>query len=170
MGASGLGGRPDTGQEPARPWTMLRMYRETFWVAVGAAAPVIALAVVVAYSDMRREQALYMRQLDPVGRPIWKTFSAPELKIPPHARRAGWWSRTGVGLHLVNVLGQTMVLAFSLTSLAQRINEMPLALAIAVEVGGLLALLCAVVAAERAMSELYNQAAVEAYNQRLDGN
>jgi hypothetical protein len=149
---------------------MLRMYRETFWVAVSAAAPVIALAVVVAYSDMRREEALFMRQLDPMGLPVWKTFSASEDKSPPDARRAGRWSRTGVGLHLLNILGQTTVLAFSLTSLAQRVNEMPLALAIAVEVGGLLALLGAAVAAERAMSALYDQAWVEAQNQGSGDN
>lgn len=64
----------------------------------------------------------------------------------------------------MNVLGQTTVLVFSLSSLAQRLNEMPLALAVGVEVGGLLALLGAGVAAEKAMCALYDLAWVEAQN------
>ncbi|HEY1623870.1 MAG TPA: hypothetical protein VGG16_08720 [Streptosporangiaceae bacterium] len=137
------------------------MYRETFWVAVSAAAPVIALAVVVAYNDMKREEALFKRQTDPLLRhslPVWRYFPAPGLKIPKDARRARRWTWASVGLHRLNVLGQAAVLAFSLTSLAQQVNEMPLALAIAAEVGGLVALLGAGAAAERKMDALYEVA------------
>jgi hypothetical protein len=141
------------------------MYYESFWVAVSAAAPVIALAVVVAYADMTREVTLRMRGIDPfLGRrfPVWKAMSAKEDKPPHDARIAGRWYRTTVGLHRLNVLGQAAVLAFSLASLAYQANEMPPALGIAAEVGGLLAILGAGATGERLMDALYDVAFREA--------
>lgn len=162
---------------------MLRMYRDTFWVAISTAAPVIALAVVVAYNDMRRENALFMRQSYPLlgSLPVWRSISGSDqemvkeeqrgrrwtvwrylppsdmryLKPPKDKRRVRRWTWTTVGLHRLNVLVQATVLGFSLTSLAQQVNEIPLALAIAAEVGGLVALLGAGAAAERTMDALY---------------
>jgi hypothetical protein len=141
------------------------MYHDSFWVAVSAAAPVIALAVVVAYADMRREVTLLTREIDPfLGRrlPVWKVMSASEDKPPRDARIAGRWYRTTVGLHLLNVLGQAAVLAFSLASLAYQVNEMPLALGIAAEVGGLLVILGAGATGERLMDALHGVAFREA--------
>jgi hypothetical protein len=142
---------------PAPHVTLLHMYRETFWVAVSAAAPVIALAVVVAYNDMRREEALYLRDIEPSGAlPIWRYV--PPLGGPKAAGIVRRWTWTAVSLHRLNVLVQATVLAFSLTSLAQQVDEMPLALAIVAEVGGLLVLLGAGVASKRMLEVLFRVA------------
>jgi hypothetical protein len=149
--------RPRSGHLPGPHITPLRMYNDTFWVAVSAAAPVIALAVVVAYNNMRREKALYMREIEPSGGlSIWRY--EPALGGPKAARIARRWSWTAVSVHRLNVLGQATVLAFSLTSLAQQVNEMSLALAIVAELGGLLALLAAGMASKRMLEILFQVA------------
>jgi hypothetical protein len=146
------------------------MDHDTFWVAVSAAAPVIALAVVVAYSDMRREEALYMRSIEPFGvDPIWRYSPPPGGPGGDRVvRKIRRWTWTAVSLHRLNVLAQATVLAFSLTSLAQRVDESPLALAIVCEVGGLVALLAAGVASKRMLAFLFQVTYAESQNRDDD--
>lgn len=134
------------------------MYHETLWIAVSAVAPVIALAVVVAYNDMRSDETLHRRQMCKLGDfPIWRYVDPPGG--PRAAQSVRRWNWTASGSHLVNLLAQATVLAFSLSSLAQHVDEIPLALPISAEVAGLLAILAASVASRR-MTELLFQIAV----------
>jgi hypothetical protein len=156
-GPQGPAGATGPVTPPGPHVTLPRMYHETFWVAVSAAAPVIALAVVVALNDMRREEALYNRDIEPSqGVPIWRYV--PPLGGPKAAGIVRRWTWTAASLHRLNVLGQATVLAFSLTSLAQQVDEIPPALAIVAEVGGLLVLLGAGVASKRMLAVLFQVA------------
>jgi hypothetical protein len=114
------------------------MYHETFWVAVSAAAPVIALAAIVAYTDANRTGSSSRQWA--VDHPPWT--------YPPHQRHAaGDKIVEARSLTLMVVLVctldtilQAVMLAFSLSSLASRVDEMPTAVAVAGEVAGIVGL------------------------------
>jgi hypothetical protein len=113
------------------------MYHETFWVAVSAAAPVIALAAIVALGDATADASRGRQWM--IDHPSWTR--------PPEKRalvRAGGKAVTNIGLAIgvlcvLNTILQAVVLAFSLSSLASGVDEMPTAVAIAAEVAGIIA-------------------------------
>lgn len=114
------------------------MYHETFWIAVTAAAPVIALAAIVAFSDSSAN-ASRMRQWQ-VDRPLW-TFPDENRDLArAKARTAAGLGQVVALLCVCNTVLQAVVLAFSLSGLASRVDEMPPEVAIAAEVAGLAAL------------------------------
>ena len=95
---------------------LLSMYHETFWVAVTAAAPVIALAAIVAFSDSTAN-ASRMRQFQ-VDRPLW-TFPEENRDLAQaKARTAANLGGLVALLCVCNTILQAVVLVFSLTSLA----------------------------------------------------
>jgi hypothetical protein len=106
-------------------------YREAFWLATSAAAPVIALAAVVAVPD-----ATDIR--DATGGAL---MDRAEENAPVFFARK--LARTGTALHraaLTNLLVQAGLLAVSLTALAIGGDVVPPWVAIVLAVGGVLIL------------------------------
>jgi hypothetical protein len=105
------------------------MYHEVFWVAVAAAAPIIALAAIIAFSDqMARLGDLYpdARKLyDDGHRDLSRAYTRSNI--------------TATLLSLGNTVAQTVVLGIALSSLGGSVNEIPAWSAIALEVAGLAA-------------------------------
>jgi hypothetical protein len=112
-------------------------YHDSFWLATGAAAPVIALAAVVALPDIavmeRRAWIRYakgaippdLKQKDPAGdlpKQLW------------HAVNLIWY------VSLFNMIIQAAVLAVSLSALASEQNVVPPWIAIVPAVGGIILL------------------------------
>jgi hypothetical protein len=114
------------------------MYQQTFWVAVTAAAPVVALAAIVAFSDSTAN-ASRMRQFQ-VDRPLWTFPDEKRDLAQAKARTAAKLGGLVALLCVCNTILQAAVLAFSLTGLASHVDEMPPVVAIAAEVAGIAAL------------------------------
>jgi hypothetical protein len=117
---------------------LLPMYKEAFWVAVSASAPVIALAAIVA-----------MNEVSGAANRLGEWFlDHPNPEVGPsfdedwnHVATLG---RFGFACSVLNIVLQAVVLAFALNSLAAGINELRPALAVTGEVASLVALtLCA---------------------------
>jgi hypothetical protein len=108
----------------------LGMYHETFWVAVSAAAPVIALAAIVAFGD--QGQSVSRVRQGQLANPWW---SYPDQNREWARRIANVGDLRARGAWLLLILGnmilQAVILGFSLSSLASPVNEMPTALAVA---------------------------------------
>jgi hypothetical protein len=114
------------------------MYHETFWIAVSAAAPVIALAAIVAFSNDIANTSR-MRQWF-VEHPPW---TRPQEKRAQARKTTKTSTNLAVTVGLMCVLNtilQAVVLAFSLSGVASHVDEMPIAVAIAAEVAGIAAL------------------------------
>jgi hypothetical protein len=90
-------------------------YHESFWIAVAAAAPVIALAAVVAFTDTAR--------IGGVGQ-IRPADADPDL-----LKMVRWGIWGGYGAGLVNVLLQAATLLLALLSLAAGHDQAPLIVA-----------------------------------------
>jgi len=96
-------------------------YHESFWLATGAAAPVIALAAVVALSDALQTER--------------------DAKSPYGIWAASWGTATVTSMiSILNVIVQAALLAVSLSALAYGQNVMPPWVAIVLAVGGILLL------------------------------
>ena len=92
-------------------------YNETFWVAIAAAAPVIALASTVQISDIQR---LFV-------------FTKQEVKLFPWQRYIG----LPVTLCTGNIIVQILGMYSALTSLARHSNFLNLSQAIILEIVGM---------------------------------
>jgi len=130
-------------------------YQESFWLATSAAAPVIALAAVVAVPDATdvRDAALSafsrraQRQAEHVQR-LEQNFPAELVQrlgggVDPSVESAGRLWRTGAALRwaaLINLLVQAGLLAVSLTALAIGGDVVPPWVAIVLAVSGVLIL------------------------------
>ena len=143
------------------------MYRENFWIATAASAPVIALAAIVAMGQMARVAAASLKTFERhmTNLPIKiNTDAKPDLS-PEQAKAAeadstldlspeqlkttekalvlvgqaqtAMWSTIVIA---TNVVLQGVVLCFALLSLAAGTNDMPPWIAIAGEMLGLAAL------------------------------
>jgi hypothetical protein len=108
------------------------MYHETFWVAVSAASPVIALAAVVAYTQvLDRDVAdrLILEHLIPAE--MSRSYMGSVDRAGQYARR----------LSVMNLVVQTVTLFTSLASLAWRHDVTRPGLGLTAEVFGLAALI-----------------------------
>ena len=129
------------------------MYREAFWVAVCAAAPVIALATVVAYTDVHELVMDWAsigadRSLRDELQPGDKFLDDTAMLVLQSA--AAWL------LCLANLVVQAAALAFSLASLAYARNEWPPWAGIAAGVGGISALAVIAIASAGARRRFRN--------------
>jgi hypothetical protein len=97
--------------------TQLETYNETFWIAIAAAAPVIALASTVQITDI---QKLFV-------------FTKEEVKFFPWQRYIG----VPVTLSTGNILLQIICMYAALTSLARHSNFLNLSQVIILEVVGM---------------------------------
>jgi hypothetical protein len=107
------------------------MYHETFWVAVSAASPVIALSAVVAYTqalDRDAAQRLTIEHLVPAE--MSRSYVGSVDRAGQLARR----------MSVSNLVVQTVTLFTSLASLAWRHDVAPPAFGLIAEVYGLVAL------------------------------
>jgi hypothetical protein len=112
-----------------------------FWMVSGTAAPVIALAAVVAF----RDAFVTMGEILHLG----YGASLTQLLLGSDKSPAGlaWANAVASGsLALYNCLAQTAALALSLISLADRANATPYAVVIVIECTGILALFAGVFA------------------------
>jgi uncharacterized membrane protein YbhN (UPF0104 family) len=119
--------------------TATEAFHESFWLATGAAVPVIALAAMVAMADLARHVTLTSRDVDTTtkqrhGRP---DSSDPVISL---ARGARSKSVMALVLTLINLIAQAALLAFSLYALAYSRDVMPPPVAISLAVGGVVAL------------------------------
>lgn len=108
-------------------------YAETFWVVAGTAAPVISLAVVVAYPD----QALLQVRLERTADMASVAARGRKLPVPGFLKVA----RVVAWAAAINFMAQTVLLWASLGSLMQHHNWMPPRLAMNIAAGGLVLLL-----------------------------
>lgn len=117
------------------------VYHKDFWIAVSAAAPVIALAAVVAYPDTD--------ELVQLKRDVWERWRSV-VPTPLDAlalKDSATYVRLAVRLCLGNIVVQAVTLTFSLLSLASEVDEWPTWMGILGVVGGVSALaLCALLA------------------------
>ena len=126
------------------------MYREAFWVAVSAAAPVIALAAVVAYADAND----LMRQVAAVNQVLTDETLESDDKLVSRYAGIPELGLIAVSLCIANLGLQAVTLTFSLVSLANGRNEGPTWAVLVAEVGGIVALAFAAVASQRARRRL----------------
>lgn len=114
------------------------MYHETYWIAVSAAAPVIALSAIVAMADVGAISSA-SRQWQ-IEHPPW-TCPEESQELANKIGHLAWDMLTfAARLAWFCMALQATVLAFSLSSLAGRIDEMPTWVAIAGEVASIVAL------------------------------
>lgn len=141
------------------------MYHEAFWLATSAAAPVIALAAVVAYSDAAEHHHQRVNVANLLGfRGMLVGPARPGNPAAGVPATIGVASRkmavvAGPGTCLVNLAIQAVVLAFSLASLANETDEASKTWVIAATVGGIALLTFAAWESTRArgaLSEAWN--------------
>lgn len=123
-------------------------FHETFWVVTGTAAPVIALAAIVALSnvadattrmlDSGRE--VFLRLVD-----VTATGGKPELRdvtlaLIGAASRLWKRGRLQMGFQLLNIVVQALLLTISLVSITYQRNVLPVWVAIALADVGLILL------------------------------
>jgi hypothetical protein len=109
-------------------------FHDTFWLVAGGAAPVIALASVVTFSEARR--------LESVSR---VDVRVQVQDLPVSVRDRFWKARNRLlnlaqllaYLQLVNLALQCWMLTTSLMSLAGNTNELPAAVVVAAEIVGI---------------------------------
>lgn len=121
---------------------LLRMYHEAFWVAVSASAPVIALAAVVALGGVfslawqATEWNIDHDAIVPKKSDYGRAIELLRKRFNRAVSITRWTC-------MANTILQAAMLAFALTSLAARIDELPAALTIAAEALGIIAMLMA---------------------------
>lgn len=149
-------------------------YQETFWVVVGTAAPVIALAAVVALPDTSNMFPDFIQ-----------SFMSPEFKETMNAKARKGYEQLATSAYkpfqlfaatiqwgaIGNVLIQAGLLAVSLTALGYERDVMPPWVAIVLAVSGilLLALIVSVVPAYRRLSVKAAEAAKDRYKASKKG-
>jgi hypothetical protein len=136
-------------------------FHETFWVIAGTAAPVIALAAVVSYSDLRDEGTDWSQACDVLRFEMSEKRKAfqeaiekgmDETEVRRHEqvldrmnlesvdqkyrRNAGWVK----GLQLINLVVQATLLCVSLVSVANQANLVTPLAGVVAAVGGVLCL------------------------------
>jgi len=117
------------------------MYHEAFWLAVSVAAPVIALAAIVAYASARaKADRMWQWAID---RGLGVTQGAESRMDPGPAKQARSLPsslRVAASMSMTNTILQAIVLAFSLSSLASGFDRMPTGFAVVFEVAGIFVL------------------------------
>jgi hypothetical protein len=114
------------------------MYHETFWVAASAAAPVTALASIVALSDITSWAHGVLRW--EVDHPPWTFPNYAAARASAANTSSAYHAAMVMLICVLNTILQAVILAFALSSLTSRVDEMPTAVAIAAEVAGIAAL------------------------------
>ena len=116
-------------------------YHEAFWVVVGAAAPVIALAGIVSMSDMMNQVFEWSRY----------TRDRPRRAVRELTERSalGMLTKFSIITQATNLALQALALLFALLSLAAAANMIPPWIAIVTEVLGLTRLAIGAVATHR---------------------
>jgi hypothetical protein len=114
------------------------MYHEAFWLAVSVAAPVIALAAIVAYASARaKADRMWQWAVDRgLGLPQG-TESSTDREDAQQARSLPSSLRVTASMSMTNTILQAIVLAFSLSSLASGVDRMPTGFAVVFEVAGI---------------------------------
>jgi hypothetical protein len=124
---------------------------ETFWAVAGGAAPVIALAAVVALPDLQSAIETYFK----VNHPFDPKTRTPVL--PATGLQTTLWSdRIRFYALMANVVLQAAVLGVAMASLAYRFSVVSPVVVIAAEVAGVLALALTVYWISRARSIMAN--------------
>lgn len=135
-------------------------FQQTFWVITGTAAPVIALAEVVALADFLRISVSLVRRaedaLGPVSRSVPNIELAAQFPANPVVNLMGKSAMVLLG-HGLNFLFQAVLLAFSLVSVANQQNLLPIWLAVAIAVFGMLYLGFAAFAAHMLREEIMDR-------------
>lgn len=111
---------------------------DTFWVATAAAAPVIALAAVVALPDLTTAEFRVVKRL--YDKAIADGVTDSSFFHEPRAARLLRKARIARGMTMVNVIIQAVLLAVALGALATDQNLMPPLAAIVFAAGGILLL------------------------------
>ena len=113
------------------------MYHEAFWLAVSVAAPIIALAAIVAYASARAKADRMWQWA--VDRGLALTQGAENRTDPERAKARSLPSslRVAASMSMTNTILQAVVLAFSLSSLATGLDRMPTGFAVVFEVAGI---------------------------------
>lgn len=106
-------------------------YHETFWVVVGAAAPVIGLACVLALGDTLGASVIFRR--DSRHEPPYGSWG---YRVAQFANAVG----------VVNISAQSTMIFLALESLARQQDQSSLGLPIVVETSGLMVLYAAIAA------------------------
>jgi len=113
------------------------MYHEAFWLAVSVAAPIIALAAIVAYASARAKADRMWQWA--VDRGLALTQGAENRTDPERAKARSLPSslRVAASMSMTNTILQAVVLAVSLSSLATGLDRMPTGFAVVFEVAGI---------------------------------
>jgi uncharacterized membrane protein YbhN (UPF0104 family) len=117
-------------------------FHESFWVATSAAAPVIALAAIVALPDLSSTLAKTTQDVR-TARDGRRPASGENPAADPEMAQARLEWRLSMlywAITIVNLFAQAGLLAFSLWALADKQDLMPLGLAILLAVIGILLL------------------------------
>jgi hypothetical protein len=109
-----------------------------FWVATAAAAPVIALAAVVALPDLTTAEFEVVKRL--YDKAIADGVKDAGFFHEPRAERLLRNARIARGMTMANVIIQAVLLAVALGALATDQNLMPPLAAVVLAVGGILLL------------------------------
>jgi len=140
-------------------------YHESFWLTIGAAAPVIALAIIVSLADSFDMRVFFKIASFPERLPAGDdSLASFYRKVIRKSRRRGGQV---YALGLTNMALQAAMLAVALYSLAQRHDTIPLLLAVIVEPLGVLALAWASLGTIRMHSARRN---FEEYRHGLSGH
>jgi hypothetical protein len=110
-----------------------------FWVATSAAAPVIALATIVALPDAAGAVGRASQHLHD-ARQLWPEPDRSARMVILLARTLRWWRLLVWAVTVANLLAQAALLAVSLSALAYGQDTIPPSAAITLAVGGILLL------------------------------
>jgi hypothetical protein len=111
--------------------TAAMAFHESFWVVAGTAAPIIALANLVAIGDgWGLSESFSPHYVKPQTEDQWK--------LVRKGKRAAFWIYF---IGLCNLLVQSLIVFAALTSLEDGKNQLPTALAVSIETVGILACL-----------------------------
>jgi hypothetical protein len=117
------------------------MYHETFWLAVSAAAPVIALAAFVAYASARaKADRMWQWRIDRGLGLTQSTQGRTNHERAKQVRSVRSNLRAAASVYVINTILQAVVLGFSLSSLASGFDRMPTGFAVVLEVAGIFSL------------------------------
>ena len=117
-------------------------FHETFWAISGTAAPVIALAAVVSYSDLRDEGTDWSQACDALrfkirDEQVWDRVERVLKSVDQRYRRYAGWVK---GVQLANLVVQATLLCVSLVSVANQANLVTPLAGVVAAVGGVLCL------------------------------
>ena len=134
---------PYPGMMPAGPGrecdTATVISDSNFWVATSAAAPVIALAAIVALPDAAAAVGKSSEYLNELHR-LWPQPDRSARIVILLNRIFRWWRMLVWALTAANLLAQAALLAVSLSALAYGRDTIPPSAAIALAVGGIVLL------------------------------